>query len=458
MSLSAHLLIRMTLVGLLCWFGVSGFVVWRLQQEGRGAIEAQADVLQRLTEQQLRRQLVAQDAGGRLPDLARVVALYGRPVCLRYQAIDQPLVQWGCEPPVPTEAVPGWLAAWLGERLPLSVTRGIRLWSREDGVLRIEPQRAAVIEQLWSRLQDLTSLTAATIAALDLLVWLVLRRLLQPTVGFVSALDRLGEGEHSLTLPRQGAREFRRLSEGIQRLAGTLAQLTAIRATLTSRLIDTQEAERREIAHDLHDEMGQCIAALQAVSSGIRQSAAVGEPATIEDTEILDATVNELAAGVRSLLVRLRPPLLDEQGLQWALQDLVSAWNLRQRAARQPPLRAELTLPTQWPAELDEATSLGLYRACQEALTNAARYADAREPVRLSVALAHGRLRLAVRNACSSSLPARGASGTGLGLGMMAERVRARGGDLHAAREPAPAGDAFVLTLQWPLRPVPAHA
>ena len=74
MSLSAHLLIRMTLVGLLCWFGVSGFVVWRLQQEGRGTIEAQADILQRLTEQQLRRQLVAQDAGGRLPDLARVVA------------------------------------------------------------------------------------------------------------------------------------------------------------------------------------------------------------------------------------------------------------------------------------------------------------------------------------------------------------------------------------------------
>jgi signal transduction histidine kinase len=194
------------------------------------------------------------------------------------------------------------------------------------------------------------------------------------------------------------------------------------------------------------------------VSSGIRQSAAVGEPATIEDTEILDATVNELAAGVRGLLVRLRPPLLDEQGLQWALQDLVSAWNLRQRAARQPPLRAELTLPARWPAELDEATSLGLYRACQEALTNAARYADAREPVRLSVTLAHGRLCLSVRNACSSSPPNRAASGTGLGLGMMAERVRARGGDLHAAREPAPAGDAFVLTLQWPLRPVSAHA
>jgi len=111
MSLSAHLLIRMTLVGLLCWFGVSGFVVWRLQQEGLKTIEAQADALQHLTEQQLRRQLVAQDAGGRLPDLARVVALYGRPVCLRYQAIDQPVVQWGCEPPPPTEAVPGWLAA-----------------------------------------------------------------------------------------------------------------------------------------------------------------------------------------------------------------------------------------------------------------------------------------------------------------------------------------------------------
>lgn len=453
MSLSAHLLIRMTLVGILCWLLASAGVVWRLQQDGREAIEAQADALQQITERQLRRQLIAQDAGGRLPDLARVVSAHGRPVCLRYKAIDQAEVSWGCQAEPEVDDVPVWLRQWLADdaRWPRSVVRPVTLWSRHDGQLAVQPVRAELISALWARLRDLMGLTAATIIALDLLVWLWLRRLLRPTQGFVAALDRLGQGQHGLSLPPQGAREFRRISEGMARLGQTLQQLTETRTALTLRLIDSQEAERRDIARDLHDELGQCMAALQAVSAGIRQSALAGEPPTSADTEAFDATLDEMASGLRALLARLRPPWLDEQGLPLALRDLVQGWNQRQRLARRPALRAELLPPAHWPEGLDEGLSVALYRACQEALTNAARHADATEPVRLSLqSHAHG-WQLSVRNRCPSSPPLHGAQGrtgpgSGLGLRMLEERLKAHGGRVLAGQ----AGGHFTLQAEGP--------
>jgi signal transduction histidine kinase len=465
MTLTSHLLVRITLVGLLCWLGVSATVVWQLRQEGRQAIDAQADRLKSLTELQLRRQLVAQVNGDRTPDLARVAALFDRPVCLRYQGHDVSYdVSWGCEAGAEQALrAPAWLDQWLERSgaLPRQVQRRIELWSRVDGTLTVRPARAAVIEGLWQRLRDLTGLTAATILALNLGVLLALRRLLRPTGQLVRVLAALGEGRLQQAVAARGPREFRRMLEGAEGLRQRLALLTAQRAELTARLINSQEDERRDLARDLHDEMGQCLAALQAVSAGIRISAQAREPARAEDTETLDETIAQMLAGLRALLSRLRPPLLDSQGPALALAELVNGWNARQRLADRgagAPLRAELQLPAPWPA-LDEPLGLGLYRATQEALTNAARYASPAQAVRVQVSLqppepaAPGgepapQLCLQVSNACGPAAGATPARGSGLGLRMMAERVRSLGGTLSSD---ASVPGRFELAVRWPL-------
>ena len=457
-SLTTHLLIRITAVGLLCWLGVTGAVVWQLQREGRESIEQQADRLQALTELQLRRQLIALESGSRVPDLARVAAVFGRPVCLRYRTADGQAVDWACETVTDPPAIPRWLDRWIDRHaaLPRQEIRTIHLWSHEDGTLTVEPLRTAVLESLWLRLRDLTGLTAATIGAVNLLVLLTLRRLLRPTADIVAALDRLSEGDLSPSpTPPQGALEFRHIGAGLAHLREALAQLTAQRSALTARLIDSQETERRDLARDLHDELGQCLAALQAVSSGIRMSAQAGEAARPEDTETLDATIAQMLDGLRVLLARLRPPLLESQGLAFALQELTGRWNSTQRCATgtRQRLHAELRLPAVWPTPLPDALSLGLYRATQEALTNAARYAAASAPVVVEVSTdtETARLRLRVHNACTSASPV--SQGSRLGLRMLAERIQSLGGELHAG--PTPDGH-FTLRADWPLRTEPS--
>lgn len=452
MSLTAHLLVRITLVGVLCWLGVSAAVVWRLQREGNAEVQAQADRLHQLTERQLHRQLVAQTPGNRVPDLARVAADDGRPVCLRYQAFDVPeAVSWGCDPVEGTPAgAPRWLVEWVDrhDALPRAVHRTVTLWLVRDGILTVEPSRALLLGGLWRRLCDLTGMTAATILAVNTLVLLALRRLLRPTEAVLQALDRLRQGDLA-TAPRAGGpREFARILEAVEALRCSLLQLTSQRSALTARLIESQETERRELARELHDEMGQGLAALQAVSAGLRISAQAGEVARTEDTETLDETIDQLHAGLRALLGRVRPPLLDGHGPEMALRELVSAWNRRQRCGN-TPLQARLVQPRAgWAAGMPEGLALALYRTAQEALTNAARYASADLPVDLCIEQTPEHLDLQVRNACD---PGRAGAGSGLGLRMLAERVASLGGTLQAG----PVADAgsrptFLLQARWP--------
>lgn len=456
MPLSVHLLIRITVVGVLCWLSVSAALVWQLQRQGQVTVEMQADRLKILTEQQLQRQLIAIDAGSRTPDLARVVVSFGRPVCLRYKGYDvSDTVSWGCEEHPDGGMAPHWLTQWLTNSgtLPRQVQRTVTLWSVRDGTLIVEPLPPGVIDDLWRRLIDLTGLTAATIIAVNVGVWFTLRRLLRPTHEVLQALDRLADGDLE-TLPKDsGPREFRRIALRIDRLRQSLAQLTAQRSALTARLIDSQESERQDLARDLHDEMGQGLAALQAVSGGIRMSAQAMEPARAEDTEALDDTIEQLHAGLRVLLGRLRPPLLDSQGLAFALRELVQAWNARQRVAvgtgtDKVPLTALLELPIQdgSTAALPEAVSLALYRTAQEALTNAARYARPTGPVAVQLAFERNQdLTLRVTNNCDPiPLTSRG---SGLGLAMLTERMHSLGGSL-VARQVAPY--VFELLARWP--------
>lgn len=456
MSLTTHLLLRITLAGLLCWLVLTVAILGRLRHEGQAAIDAQADRLKALTEQQVWRQLIALDSGTRIPDLARVAFHFGRPVCLRYKGFDMTeTVTWGCDTQRPPVVAPAWLDRWLDQSgtLPRGVDRTITLWSVRDGVLTVVPSRDVVIEDLWQRLADLTGLTAATILALNGLMLLALRRLLRPTGDMVAALDRLAHGDLASAAVPRGAREFRRVLQGIDSLRQSLGQLTAQRGALTARLIDSQEAERRDLARDLHDEMGQGLAALQAISGGLRMSAQAQESARLEDTDALDATITQLHAGLRAILGRLRPPLLETQGLAFALHELVGGWNARQRAsaAERPPLRAELCTPRAGLPALPPVLDLGLYRAIQEALTNAARYASPEVPVRIAIEACRTEVVLSVENACAGGSFADGSPrGSGLGLRMMAERIASLGGTLTTDH---PVAGRFALRARWPLPP-----
>jgi len=192
---------------------------------------------------------------------------------------------------------------------------------------------------------------------------------------------------------------------------------------LSTRLLEAQEQERRDIARELHDEIGQSLTLVKIKLQMALQRDANNRLLTEECVEITSHTLEQ----VRTMSLNLRPPALDELGLaaalQWALdrQEGVSAWKIEFAA---DPL----------PQRLAQETETACFRVAQEALTNAARHARARK-VAVRLRIVGGNLELAVEDdGCGFDQEAvrhRPANRSSLGLISMKERAALAGGRLE---------------------------
>jgi signal transduction histidine kinase len=187
--------------------------------------------------------------------------------------------------------------------------------------------------------------------------------------------------------------------------------------SLSQQLLEAQEAERRHLARELHDEIGQALTAVKINLQAVQRSAGEGaNPARIEESV---AIVDRALQQVRNLSLDLRPSLLDDLGLVAALR-----WYL-DRQAQRAGFAAEFTADPpgiRVPANLETAC----FRVAQEALTNVVRHAQAKR-VRVELRQQGSELHLRIRDdGIGFEVPAarqRAARGGSLGLLGMQERV-----------------------------------
>jgi len=199
---------------------------------------------------------------------------------------------------------------------------------------------------------------------------------------------------------------------------------------LAQQYVDTQENERKALARDLHDELGQYLNAIKLDAVSIRESTAA--PAGVHEvSRAMIANIDRVYDVVTGLIRQLRPVGFDDLGFAAALEHCVDDWR-----SRLPQTAIELSASGDF-AALDESRGLVLYRLVQEALTNIARHARA---TRVEIRIDAGRSVDAAR--CIEILVADNGVGAdlgtprlGLGLVGMRERVSALGGSISLASE-----------------------
>jgi PAS domain S-box-containing protein len=219
------------------------------------------------------------------------------------------------------------------------------------------------------------------------------------------------------------------------RLVETLGESRRRLAALSERLVDVQETERRDIARELHDEVGQLLTGLLFKIEGY--GAGTG------DTKgEMKAIVDDLIDRVRNLSMNLRPPMLDDLGLLSAL-----TWQI-ERFEAQTGIRVRFHH-----ADLDRRfgaqAEITAFRIVQEALTNVARHAGVREAsVDVWADAASLGVRIEDQGRGFDVAAARAARSSG--LEGMRERSRLAGG--HLAIESKP-GQGARLSVELPLDP-----
>jgi two-component system sensor histidine kinase UhpB len=169
------------------------------------------------------------------------------------------------------------------------------------------------------------------------------------------------------------------------------------------RALSAQETERRRIARELHDEVGQVLTAVLLQLDHLQRDLDVRQGGRLD--EMREAVRGSLQE-VRAIASRLRPEALDDLGLKSALAALAND------VARQTGLSVERSLtPVQPPLSAEE--ELVVYRVAQEALTNAARHGQAGH-ISLSLAMCNGAVELTVRDDGGGFDPEAVATGSGL--------------------------------------------
>ena len=188
----------------------------------------------------------------------------------------------------------------------------------------------------------------------------------------LAPLERVTRRMATVDLLRPGQRLSVRGDGGVPNLVRAfndmLGRLENERATSSARALSAQEAERRRIAQELHDEVGQ---SMTAVLLELKRAAdRTHDPELRTDLQHAQETTRTSLDEVRRLARRLRPGVLDDLGLISALTALTT--DLSTHTGLAVDRRFDSDLP-----QLDHQTELVLYRVAQECLTNVARHADA---------------------------------------------------------------------------------
>jgi signal transduction histidine kinase len=218
-------------------------------------------------------------------------------------------------------------------------------------------------------------------------------------------------------------RSLASLNAEAARLNAALQQRTAERAALLSRVLSAQEGERQRIARGLHDSTGQSLAAVLLSLELLDEQLPV-EPSAVRRSlrrsrELATSTLTEL----RALIAGLRPALLDDLGLVPALR----AFATQRLEEHGVDVRFDVALPKQLPP----AVEIALFRIVQEALSNIAKHAHARQ-VTVHLGLQDGQVQTTITDDGvgfdTAQVYADALHGTHVGLLGMRERAELLGG------------------------------
>ena len=332
-------------------------------------------------------------------------------------------------------SVPAWFVAFVhpettAVNVPISV-------HGKPGSLVITSHPDDEMNEIWDGIVTQLQVGSAIAIALFLLTMMVVNRALAPLQSLSEAMTNIEAGAYDTRVKPAGSPELAAICTKLNDLAVTLGNAVEEKRRLAETAVSLQDAERKEIARELHDEFGPYLFALRAHASSLMRTADTHAPnadALRGHGNAILEQINALQQFNRRVLEKLRPVGLAELGLSEALGALVRLWS-----ESHPGVVIDMNI-SQPPDGTGETAELTIYRIVQEALTNVFRHARATR-VDITVGPATSRRSGSVPGEMGAFMVSVRDNGAGLpadyrqGFGLigMRERVLALGGTMSVA-------------------------
>jgi two-component system, NarL family, sensor histidine kinase UhpB len=305
----------------------------------------------------------------------------------------------------------------------LNAASPVMIDGKRVGDIVYRPDLSADLFEKWVGFLALTGLVAVLTGMTGIIAYIFAGSALRPLQNLGEGLTRMRRGDYAQPIPVGGPPEIRQSCEEANALAATLAQLSQDNRDLLHRLVSLQDNERRDLARELHDELGPLLFGIRAGTVALIEAMPPSGHLGNSAQQVLQS-VEALQLTNRRILDRLRPLYIEELGLEASVQTLLQ--NFRRQA---PHIGFSATIDPDLNG-IDGPLAQTVYRVIQEALTNVLRHARARN-AHVEAAISGDTLAIEVSDD-GGGFPADNVFGRGL-TGMH-ERVRALSGSLSLLR------------------------
>lgn len=380
MSLRSNINLLITLVMVVFVIALAALEI----DASRRSIQEEMEATTRVTVQMLTNLIQSEEAHGGQPSPRALVGFLEQMGRIRAHdiRIDSPVgIPLYESPPSPYkigQTAPAWFTKLVSPPVkPITLNVGA-------GKLQILPDASRSVLDAWDELLKLFWLSLALFTLVNLIVFWFAGRALHPVKDIVNGLRKMELGQFHARLPRFKVREMAAISDTFNRMAQAVEESFTVKREaektahelkenreLTQLIQRHIEEERRNLALELHDELGQSVTAVKTIATSLVNRTRDKHPELQSAAQMIVDVSAQMYDSMHGMVRQLRPLALDKLGLRDALQELVDS-----QQARNPSIQINLAMAGDF-KQIDADVSIAAYRMVQECLTNIVRHAGA---------------------------------------------------------------------------------
>lgn len=317
------------------------------------------------------------------------------------------------------------------EIIPLNIS------GKDIGYIKLTPDPTSEFNEIWEQFKSSLLVTIIFIILINVSIFIIFSRILSPINQLIFSFDRLAKKQFNVSVPLPKIIEFNALAKKFNAMARQLKKNNEEILRLNRAIVNIQEDEKKSISRDLHDDFAQSLAAIQAEAFVATEN----ESRAFKDKQLkkIISTSKLMIQDLRTLLRRLNLGIIDEVGIESALNDLIDQWIKKNN---QKNVMLEINIPEKLDS-LDKRQIVNLYRIVQECLTNISKHSDSKK-TSISITEQGDDLEIIIRN---NGIRKSKIETSGLGLLGMRERVATLNGSFSAKRSK----NIFTVKILIPL-------
>lgn len=318
------------------------------------------------------------------------------------------------------------------EIIPLNIS------GKDIGYIKLTPDPTSEFNEIWEQFKNSLFVTIIFVVLINVSIFIIFSRILFPINQLIHSFDRLAKKQFNVAVPLPKILEFNALSRKFNAMARQLKKNNDEIVRLNRAIVNIQEDEKKSISRDLHDDFAQSLAAIQAEAhvASEKQSQTFKNKQLNKIISISKAMILDL----RTLLQSLNLDIIDEVGIQTALNDLIVQW-IKKNNQKNVELEINVTKKLD---TFNKRQIINLYRIIQECLTNISKHSDSKK-TSISIMERREDILIIIRN---NGIRKSKIQTSGLGLVGMRERVDALSGSFSAKK----IKNNFTVTVLIPFK------